>query len=121
MSTLDQNSGNNRIGMTKMGEECPARAVLRWWCVEASGGTNKCCESSRLVEVVMLMSCPDSRKVRSEQGLVWADEILLKMDREGRGRTKDCAEVQDFAERHSEIGQQTSTGQRCQRATELKS
>jgi hypothetical protein len=65
-------------------------------------------ESSRvdLVEMVMLMSCPDSRKVRSEQGLVWTDEFLLKMDREGRGSTKDCAEVQDFTEHQHEIDQQ---------------
>jgi hypothetical protein len=94
-----------------MGEDCPARAVLRRWCVEGSGGTNKCCESSRAeltgrsgdaYDVFVLTL----EKVRSEQGLVWADEFLLKMDTEGRGSTKDCAEVQDFAEHHNEIDQQ---------------
>jgi hypothetical protein len=89
-----------------MGEECPARAVLRRWCVEGSGGTNKCYESSR-VELTGRSGDADVfvltlEKVRSEQGLVWADEFLLKMDREGRGRT---ARVQDFAKHHNEIDQ----------------
>jgi hypothetical protein len=92
-----------------MGEDCPARAVLRRWCVEGSGGTNKCCESSRAeltgrsgdaYDVFVLTL----EKVRSEQGLVWADEFLLKMDREGRGRST----VQRIARRFK-ILQNTTT------------
>jgi hypothetical protein len=92
-----------------MGEECPARAVLRRWCVEGSGGTNKCYESSRVeltgrsgdaYDVFVLTL----EKVRSEQGLVWADEFLLKMDREGRGRST----VQRIARRFK-ILQNTTT------------